>query len=182
MSGDGRFGSIQGLLASKPASSAQAPLRVVADQPNDVHEPSSPPPKDARPSTAKRPEAKRSSTSDGGLARVGVRLRPDLYASLVARATATGQSHGNVVLYAIEDAHVHQVLEDLVTPNDTERGLFARTRARSLAEPRVPVEIRLRVKALEQLDSLVQAHGAASRTALIIAALEYHFRRAQEDE
>lgn len=181
MSGDGRFGSIQGLLASKSASPAQAPLRVVEDEQTGAHEPPPPPPQDVRRPAVDRSAAKHSTTSDGGLARVGVRLRPELYSSLVARAAATGQSHGNVVLDAIEDAHTHQALESMLAPSDDEGGLFARTRARSFAEARVPVEIRLRVKAVEQLDNLVQAYGAPSRTALILAALEYHFRRTEHE-
>ena len=184
MSSDGRFGSIQGLLASKPATSGQVPLRVVdaADEPIDEKEPAPPTPQSGRSSSAEdRSIEKRSAASDGGLARVGVRLPPELYAGLVARANATGQSHGNVVLDAIEDAHTNQVLESLLAPKgDDGGGLFARTQTRGLAEARVPVEIRLRVKAVEQLDNLVRSYGAASRTALILAALEYHLPPARD--
>ena len=184
MTGDGRFGSIQGLLARKPATSGQVPLRVVdaADESIEENEPAPPAPPSGGPASSEdRSTEKRSAASDGGLARVGVRLPPELYAGLVARAAATGQSHGNVVLDAIEDAHTHQVLESLLAPKgDDGGGLFARTQTRGLAEARVPVEIRLRTKAVEQLDSLVLSYEAPSRTALILAALEYHLPRTRE--
>lgn len=135
-----------------------------------------------RPSARRQTTEKRSAASEGGLARVGVRVRPELYAGLVARATATGQSHGNIVLDAIEDAHTHQVLEQLLAPkSDHDGGLFPRTQPRGLAEARVPMEIRLRAKAVQQVDDLVRTYGAVSRTALIIAALEYHLPRAADD-
>lgn len=175
---DERFASIGGLLKSPPRK--RTPLRI-ADEP-DAAAPETPtepeavplpaPPRaKSRPGTAATPK---STSSAGGTQRVVLRLRQPLHTQLVHHVASVGSSQGNVVLDAIESAHTTGHLADLVTQaqNTEQDSLFARTKKRGPAEATIPIELRLRREAVNQIDRLATETGADSRTQLIVVALQ----------
>jgi hypothetical protein len=180
---DERFTPIQGLLDSRspagktghpsPASPARRPDLTEAPGFGPAAQLPKLPPR--RPPTGgDKPTTGRSSISKGGTRRVALRLPDQLHARLVRRVELDGSSQGHVVLDAIEHAHTQGRLGDLIArsaPAQLQGALFDRTRLRGRAEPSVPVELRLRASALEQVDRLAAEHGAESRTQLVVAAL-----------
>ena len=103
-----------------------------------------------------------------------------LHTRLVAHVKQTDSTLGNVVLDAIEGAHVSGDLERLVAAARRRpaappaAGLFVRTVPRGSAEASVPVEIQLHAQAVTQIDKLVKQHQADNRTQLITVALQAH--------
>ena len=67
-------------------------------------------------------------------------------------------------------------------PQPARTGLFARTQDRGPAAPTVLVEIRLTSQAVQTLDQLVARTKQPTRTQLIHAALDHHFRQAGEGQ
>ena len=180
---DERFTSIQGLLDRRPPAGKSAPRnrassegsREVAEAP-DVGPAAQLPKLASRrtPAAEDKPTPGRSFTSKGGTRRVALRLPEQLHSKLVRRVELDGSSQGHVVLDAIEHAHLQGGLGDLIArsaPKQQQGALFDRTRLRGRAEPSVPVELRLRASALEQVDRLAAEHGAESRTQLVVSAL-----------
>ena len=125
--------------------------------------------------TPDQPKTRASDVADGGTRRIAFRLDPGLHQQLSERAAQTRTSKGNVVLDAIEDAHAAGALTH-EAPQPARTGLFSRTQDRGPAAPTVLVEIRLTSQAVQTLDQLVARTKQPTRTQLIHAALDHHFR------
>ena len=172
-----RFGSISGLLTSKPAPRQATVHPITADT---GEQPTEPPATRGQQRRRTAPAAKpKSEESTGGTRRIAFRLEPDLHARLVSHAKRSDTTHGNIVLDAIEAAHGADRLTDLIAAarNGTRPvsgGLFVRSAPRGAAKPSIPVEVQLNAQAVDQIDQLVAQYGADNRTQLIVAALQDH--------
>lgn len=183
-----RFASISTLLPTRRAAEPVADEKSEAAPATSSPEASAPtaarsgslavPPRTRAPrrTATEQPKARASDAADGGTRRVAFRLDPGLHQQVSERAAQTRTSKGNVVLDAIEDAHAAGALAH-EAPQPARTGLFARTQDRGPAAPTVLVEIRLTSQAVQTLDQLVSRTKQPTRTQLINAALDYHFRQ-----
>lgn len=183
-----RFASISTLLPTRPAAEPVADEQSEAAPAASSSKTSAPaaarpgpqkvPPRTRAPrqTAAEQPRPRASDAADGGTRRVAFRLDPDLHQQLSERAAQNRTSKGNVVLDAIEDAHDAGALAP-AAPRPARTGLFARTQDRGPAAPTVLVEIRLTSQAVQTLDQLVARTKQPTRTQLIHAALDHHFRQ-----
>lgn len=188
-----RFASISTLLPTRPAAergpdqeSDAVPAASSPEASAPVAASSGPRAVPARTRTPRQaaieqPRTRASDAADGGTRRVAFRLDPGLHQQLSERAAQTRTSKGNVVLDAIEDAYDAGALAH-AAPQPARTGLFARTQERGPAAPTVLVEIRLTSQAVQTLDQLVARTKQPTRTQLIHAALDHHFRQAGEGQ
>lgn len=176
-----RFASISTLLPARPRAEPvrDQPLQAQPDSGSGGASRPRTQPVRSRPAhrTTEQPKARASDAADGGTRRIAFRLDPSLHQQLSERATQTKKSKGNVVLDAIEAAHVAGALT-YAEPQAIRTGMFARTPDRGPAAPTVLVEIRLTSQAVRTLDQLVERTEQPTRTQLLHAALSYHFRQA----
>lgn len=124
-----------------------------------------------------------SATTASSRPMVHVYLPADLHQQLLAHEAATGLTHAEVVLDAVETHH-----ETLLRPDQPEhlppgtlflrQGYRTRRSAQSSdAAATVTVGLRLQRAHLGQIDRLVSASTTSSRSAYIVAALHAHLER-----
>ncbi|MGK2876115.1 MAG: CopG family ribbon-helix-helix protein [Nocardioides sp.] len=128
---------------------------------------------EAKPKKAARPKA--SSASTGGMKRTTISIPQRLAASMRERLQADRKvSQIQFILNAIE-ANAHQLAELVEKERPaapTTRGLFPdQSTSRNVIEERTTINFDTTEANLKVIDSLVEKHGADSRSQLIRAAL-----------
>ena len=115
---------------------------------------------------------------------IHVYLPQKIHQQLEAYEHRTGKSHAEVVLDAVEATYATLMLPG-ETPSLPPGALFDRTSAeyaRRLDGELVAVGVRVQPSHLTQIDQLVSASTAASRSAYIVAALRAHLERIARQE
>lgn len=115
---------------------------------------------------------------------IHIYLPQKIHQQLEAYEQRTGKSHAEVVLDAVEATYATLMLPG-ETPSLPPGALFDRTSAeyaRRLDGDLVAVGVRVQPSHLTQIDELVSASTAASRSAYIVAALRAHLERIARQE
>lgn len=174
-------------LRTPPPPPAAAPAPV-AQPPTPPPAPTSPPTPPSLPATSEQPQktaapatkTRRKATSRKAKppATIVVYLASSLRTRLRAHREATGRSHTNVILDALNATH--QRLTDLVAaatsqPAPAMNGLFEVQPGRHVHdEDQVQVSIRPTTHNLDVIDSLAAQHTAGNRSALVAIALDVY--------
>lgn len=115
---------------------------------------------------------------------IHIYLPQKIHQQLEAYEQRTGKSHAEVVLDAVEATYATLMLPGEATSLPP-GALFDRTSAeyaRRLDGDLVAVGVRVQPSHLTQIDELVSASTAASRSAYIVAALRAHLERIARQE